>query len=649
MPRDADNTERRLQLLMSLPALLETLAASSNLAADDALAVALAHTDPAEAGPIVDIILRRGRVGGLARLVAVCHQLPAAEQRRLIAAADLLYGALRECCRLEDPQARLNACVIIRESGQCRLSYLLPVLLRDRAPKVREAAAAALRHVTDRFLVERDRRFAQWTSADAADGDVTQIEADAQSVAEDEHYLVEAVAAGLEAFGAHLHLPVVEAAMWLADSLRGRLWRAIEAPNGQVRRAVTEVLIRSFSPRLVPFAIEGLAIAPLRPVVLRVLESRAAETTLAAWLDQSWRLAIPAVRKGMRLIKQWPSLEALPARADGIDGRLQAAGVRAIVNTGVSLDAKLDFLERMLKHGAPAGRRAALWELCTLPVAGASVLLRHAAASSDPELARVARRELRRRAALTTAAADAAPQDEPARPTSELDRFWATCDTLSPEQRAARMQDLLASEANLATFIGGRLGHAEPHVRVKALGMLTGAGLAHLATDAVLRLSRDADPVVRSAAVSALGDIRTVASDAALRSALDDENHRVRANAVEALDRHAAAHTEPKVMEQLEDSDNRIRANAVKALLKVGVREAAESLCAMLADPDPAQRVSALWVVQELGLAPLVQRIRTLAEHDADSRVRERAATLLTILPPAAEPSRRSEVQPSTR
>jgi HEAT repeat protein len=608
------------------------LVASSNLAADDTLVAALNDAAPDEAGPIVEAILDRKRPEGLFGLVAAHHRLDALQQRRVVDAIDDLYGTLRDACSQDPLQTRLNAIAIINNAACGRLGYLLNTLLRDPSARVREAAALALRSIADRFLTATEHLLREWRPAELDDRRLVGLQHELAQWAEERRRLNEALAGGIECFEAHHHPPVLEAAMWFVDDLKDKLWRPLKTPGSHARRAAMDILQRTPSARLVPFAIEALVYNDFRPHAMRMLTEKATGEVLAAVANQSWRMAADPIRKAMAHVKHWPRLAATFGQPGSWAESCQPRGVRMIGHSALPADIKLDLLRLSLFGTDSAGRRAALWAVCDVATPVATTLLDAIARQGDEQLARIARRELRRRTANKDAerASASLPVPQPCGEpdgvprTPELERLWAAFDSLTPAEKAVESTAVLAVTDYLSEFVETRLGSPDSDSRTRALRILTLSGRAADVAERVYTLAHDTAPVVRSAALSALGQVPTPASERILRAAMNDADGRVRANAVESLDRLTAG-TAPQIYERLHDPDNRARANATKALVKLGIREAAEILCAMLRDPNARQRISALWVVERLQLAPLLNRVVELAETDPDLQVRDRA------------------------
>jgi histone H3/H4 len=621
---------------MPLPAVFDALIRTRNLAADDALVAALAEAEPEAIDAIIEALFARGQPAGLAGVVAWYHRLGEEQQRFVLASVDRLGGALRDCCSMNDPQARLNVITIVAEAKGYRLAYLLSSLLRDRSPRVRKAAATALQSLVDRFLAEMAELTEDWDEAPPNDDALAARQAVMSERITDRRQLAEAVAAGLESFDKHLHPPVVETAMWLVDELSDRFWSILRLAGGHAKRAALDIVQGALAPRLVPFAIEALAYDEFRPTVVRMLSNHMSDASMLEWMRQSWRLSAEPVAKSLRLIKQWPRLVEGFGRVDAWSPENQRNAARLVGLVQMQVENKVGLLRKLMFHGSFAGRRAALWALCDINCPASSMLLRAVADGGDVDLAPVAKRELKRRSVQEAFEVHKLPTGAENPLVGELERYWVEFESMPPAEQADRGAALLSRPEVIHAFAKGKLTSPNVSARIKALRILTATGCGPGFEQVLYALARDADSVVRSTVMTLLGQIPGATTELLLRGALRDPDSRVQANAIEALDRLASTANEPLVHEKLRDENNRTRANAVKALLKLRVREAAESLCAMLRDADPEHRRSALWVVGQLRLAPLVARIAELAKSDADILVRRRAQDVLDGLSPLA-------------
>lgn len=640
--------ERGNRAPMPRELLLKALVASDDPAADGALATALAESEVALQKVLAEGIVARNKAGSLTALVDLYHVFDQELKTWIVGISDRLYGALRDGSAGDIPQTRLNVIEIITNSRDCRLAYLLTSLLRDRTPRVREAAALGLRRMTGEFLDEMDA----WASqlADGTLPDARQafaLRRQLQQRADQRRHLADALAEALGWFDVHHHPSVVEAAMWMVDELKNRFWSAVADRTNHCHRTALELLARSFTPRMVPFAFDGLAHESLRVAILRRLRNSIPSETLNECLRQIWRLQSEPLRSTIRSLKHWPKFEESFEQFREWNDAQQIRAVHLASMMGVPPSRKTHLLLRALQHGGLAGRRAVVWALCESPEAEATAMLHTVAQGADASLGAIARREIRRRRGL----AEMQPPADPATRLTDLDRLWRTFEAMSPADQEQQTIEVLARPDNVRSLVQTRLTHPDPADRVKAVRMLTVGRAVAAAEESIYRLAHDPDPKVRSAVMRALPQVPSATAERLLRRATSDSDDRVRANAVEGLEAIGASRgNESLFKSRLGDPDSRTRANAVKVLLKLGARESAESLCAMLRDPDREHRISALWAVSTLHLTPLLTRLKEMAETDPDPLVRQRAQEVLDSLRQASgrpPENRQKEAVPS--
>jgi HEAT repeat protein len=140
-------------------------------------------------------------------------------------------------------------------------------------------------------------------------------------------------------------------------------------------------------------------------------------------------------------------------------------------------------------------------------------------------------------------------------------------------------------------------------------------------------LGTERDGLVRSAAAEALGNFKSEAIAAALRTALLDPSGRVRCDAAFSL-WMCTRDTErvvPVLIAGLADPETRIRQVAAQWLANIGTEAqgATAALAAALRDPDKLTRAYAAWALERIGPAaqaavPALQR--SLADEDAGVR-----------------------------
>jgi len=151
-----------------------------------------------------------------------------------------------------------------------------------------------------------------------------------------------------------------------------------------------------------------------------------------------------------------------------------------------------------------------------------------------------------------------------------------------------------------------------------------------------LTLEGDADPVRRSRAAEALGELMDAHSLMPLRRAVEgdtegaaDTSAMVRASAVRALGRlnHPAGNS--VIAHAIEDSDASVRRAALSVVLIVNFYRDYDALVSALADSDPAVRRRAAQLVGEFRVDTAVPALEALLTADDTAGVREAAAWAL--------------------
>jgi hypothetical protein len=143
-------------------------------------------------------------------------------------------------------------------------------------------------------------------------------------------------------------------------------------------------------------------------------------------------------------------------------------------------------------------------------------------------------------------------------------------------------------------------------------------------------LESDPDPVRRSRAAEALGELLVAQGAAPLSSAaLHDGSSEVRASAVRGLGRlnHPAAAS--VVADAMADPDVEVRRAALGTVLRLNFFREHEALLDGLGDPDDAVRAQAAQLLGQLRVGEAVPALIALLEGDPDRDVRQAAAWAL--------------------
>jgi hypothetical protein len=429
---------------------------------------------------------------------------------------------------------------------------------------------------------------------------------------------------------------VLEAALWLHSSLEPVIARKLHDRNTKIASAVNTLVERTSDPRLAGFVLTSLTSPDLRVTTARAIGRSQDPHFLQAVLDEAWLLADPEIERGCRWIRDGLWLQVAAGVLSNPAGSAAFPACRLLAAIGGAQRRKAEFLRELIGAGGEDIRRAILWRLIQDKTEFATDLLTTMAARPGDGVARMAEREVRRRRrqrSLASARPDPdgtyAPQQEGH---DEFHAIWQGFDGLGPEHQSRAVDSLRRNFAAAERPLRAKMNCSAPLDRARALRIVSALGFAKRFDDEICHLAHDTHPIVRSLAVSLLGELPGPTTPRILRLAVNDPDERVQANAIEAYDRldmdERIAYTRPK----LDSTACRVRANAVKSLLRVGLSEAGETLLGMLEDPSRAHRLSALWVIERLQLRTVVSRVRAIGQRDADVLVRQRATRVLDQL-----------------
>lgn len=199
----------------------------------------------------------------------------------------------------------------------------------------------------------------------------------------------------------------------------------------------------------------------------------------------------------------------------------------------------------------------------------------------------------------------------------------------------ARRSAMRERPAMLAELRRAVLSGDECH-RLEAIAMARALALVEEVEDELCTVLSNAPARVAASAAAALGDSPGERAMQALASALAHADARVQANALESLVRLARAGagvdvTDAAITECKAATSPRLRANALRGLgERRGVQAASSGVLAMLGASDAGLRLSGAWVAERLmrrqPAFEWLEALRRLADRDADSAVRARAA-----------------------
>jgi hypothetical protein len=609
--------------------MLTYLQKSQNPASDQAMGSALLYARGQQIEELAQVLLERGKDEGIVYVVRMYHKLGAAHRQALIDRCPGISGALRLACKDTDSQVRDNVISIVHASNHPKLLYFLSLLLRDEVSALRARAAHAFKSISLSLLdrVRADREESK-NSADYAPS---------SSVTENLKQLFLALDLSLENFTCHLRTEIVEVAMIFASILPDAIWGKFTGERSRVGRIATEILTRESNILFAGFAFRSLSCPELGKNTVRVIASSYNGDFLRRWLDYSWYRFDANVRKNLARIKEfrWLSGNYQPLLDTPQD--LQIKFVDILMLTAVPTREKLEILSSLLMSRGETVQEHVV-----------SVLVDSELPEKRQYLARMVSMSQTQMISISESAMDMAvrylQQNKSevffedgrtdvfafsANSDTDLEKyfnqFWISFDRMELSNCHLAGEKLLNQGLDFGTRLREKLKSDNYTDRLRGLSLIRRANLTKEFTQEIYGLCKDSHVMVRSSAVSALGDVNTPEVEQILIESMDDENLRVQANAIEVLETKNVSNLYELVETKLLSANNRVRANAIKAILKPQYSIAIRAMMAMLDHPDPSFRRSALWAVSQTIPLQLAKKVNRMMKEDPDPEVKTAA------------------------
>ncbi len=445
----------------------------------------------------------------------------------------------------------------------------------------------------------------------------------------------EAVSAGLLGYRNHRFDEILLAAALLANRPGPKLAQILADPEHPalylLRGAVSRIDRSIVRRNLIPW----LAVNALQRSAARQLNRVNGHQALADVLEHAHLLLTPSRRRAMRQVDRPTRCVPLPALAVRLPADAQVNLVRLITALTLRETWRIERLTDLIALPSPLGRMSAL-----------VALLRHDSATVDRAVERFC---FDRNEAVAAVAARRCLSQSHVGNETFLRRLEHSPHALVAREAKATLacrgaalffqrwldlqrSDLIAAAhavaaADRRAMLAGlarMVVDGERAEKLAAIALLGRLRWSPALEHELIAQSANDDTHVASAAVTALGDVRSTHSVAAIRKALGYDDARVRANAIESLtrlDRRAIEFAASMVTTR----DNRPRANAVRALLDVLHTKALPQLRTMLADADPLHRISGIWVARRTRALGVAGELQELAKQDRFPEVRSRA------------------------
>jgi HEAT repeat protein len=508
---------------------IDTLAASENPSAVDALAFALRSADTELSAAALAALLKKQAHRGNVEIIREFPALTADMRSLLPKYAAGLGRSIRQVLTQKKPELRRNALELLRWLGDCALIPVLVQLLETPDLPERNDAADALIELTSRLY--------------------EQIRAEPPS-AEAQRMREQALAAlemGCVHFDRHGVREIVEAAIILSDADGPQMHKLCRESPQSCRECAGEILISSFHPGVMRIVVESMSQNfPLREI--RTAFETREDPEFISHLLSFWPPKLsPNQQKNFREIATIPWL--LPGKLclETVPPGLHRQLVAFLLNTGSPLEQKLPVLEWMVRFGSQEGRHAATDVLVDLEDSNNKVtnVILEGLESEVPDVQAWATHQLRPRHIpdafhLLIERLDSPMPEVREAARAELGDFNIV--------RALELYDHL--DARLCEAVGRLVMKIDPQtplrlrnellqaVRRKRIRAARGALALRLhfeVADALLDMTHDSDNLVRRTAAEVLGHIATPESAARLSELLHDASPRVREAATAAL------------------------------------------------------------------------------------------------------------------
>jgi HEAT repeat protein len=263
-----------------------------------------------------------------------------------------------------------------------------------------------------------------------------------------------------------------------------------------------------------------------------------------------------AARANLKRIDMLAWLRDDMSAIDGLNDAQQHAAVRLVLATSMKRLKAFEVVRHVLRHGKPAGRRAAAEALAEFKGFEANSLLQTALDDPEPSVQAAALAQLRDRGipgALTRLIAAVDSPHEAVRAAAQhglqefnFHRYLAAFDMLDDDIRRSSGRLVKKVDPQALDQLRDELGAKARMRRLRALELLPYIEAVQDVEALVIELLSDSDHFVRAEAAKALAESSSSDARLALRQALLDPSVMVRETAEQSLQRIAAALAAPQ-------------------------------------------------------------------------------------------------------
>jgi HEAT repeat protein len=639
-----------------LERIIHVLIESKNQAADDLLLSAIDLGNEKEAGLALDALFRRQTLHGMSSLIARYAQLAEKLKFQVLDHIKLLTPSIRACASGGDLACRISALKLIALGHQGKLAYLLIENMHHSDEVVSRGAVDAMVGLA-RWVATETRKIQASPIKTDAHGELLPPSNNVyRELVEQRPEIETAVSRAIDLHRGAYGQELVRAALLLADRLDSKTLAILQTPKHGGQMPMVRRLQQPPASEHVEAFLLAASHMDLRSQFAMIFSRIDEVPVLDAILRRTYWLKDNHLRLCMQQVGRGPWLDETTLKQDIARRSAPEIGqigewIAASAAHDVMQDQLLIKMLEKLREDFPA--RLRLLRIAARRPAGASMqLLREFLRDSDERLVRLATREIiRRRPAdyenilmqlMTNAPSSVRRLIGRAVGQNGFDNYWERFDNLDPATRQTAGKALVKLLPTTLERLSRLLTTGTLSDRLKAMQVTQELNLSHDLHGPLLQLASDANPKLRSRAVTLLGQSPSGLPEPLIDKVLSDPDARVRANAIEVIDQQPDSQYLPILSRLARSRHNRERANAIKALHSMRVGTASQQLIAMLRDVRPEHRISAMWALKEVGLWKMLREVAQLAKTDGDMRVRRYAVGVIRSIAAGSQEKKES-------
>ena len=612
-------------------AILDYLSQIDGDDADRLLLDALSVVQPERQAQLVDTLLVRNKPAGLQGLPAAYSQLEPDARQLMIEKVGTLFGALRTSVRSSKAQTRQNSLEIISQSGDARLAYLAAHAMHDGSPRIRAQAATTLSRLADMLAsrtLSQSRRLINLSSNEINRQETSEV---LHRLSEDREFLITALSDAVNHYESHHRNEVIQAALPLALDLQDVLLKQSTISRGKLTFTIQELLSDKLQPEHVPYVYVALAFPDLRRRLVALIQRSRETPFFVEMIRWSWLARDPRVRKHLGAIRQVDWLNDEFDTAFNLPPDVACRAADWILKLGLPVNRKISLLLNLMIVDHPDVNRAAVRALTQINSPDGTMALQGLVDHDDARVQQIAKIELRRRERgarqfkrsrfMRNRPEDWARLIESAGISEEFESIW---------QNFERLDATLADKAGKCAFqfvtdfetrLQVKLLSKTAVDRLRALRLVRTFNIGPNFEKDVFRSANDTLADIRAVAIAILGGIGGETSRRILERSLQDKSPEVVSSGIDALDAVKAPRRLELVLPLVKSDDADVRASAIRCLLRLKQPTAASELLKMLVERRSDHRCAALWIIDQLKLHTILDRVRVMGTSDPDRRI----------------------------